>query len=188
MGTKGTKAARANALRGGRPLEARVEVTTPAAPSAVYAALADLQAHLEWAGNRASKTARMLTMDAPDEDATVGTEFSSTGSDPMGSFSDQSVVTEAVPGRVFEFVTEAKQTPKRGGEPVEWTLVHRYEIAPQDGGSRVSYAIRITRISRLPGMLKLFGSRFAWIGMRMSASIAKKSLTNLAAVAEERSA
>lgn len=187
MASKGTRAGTANALRGGRPLGARVEVTTPVAPSAVYAALVDLNVHLDWAGARASKTARMLTMEAPGGDATVGTEFSSTGSDPMGRFSDQSVVTEAVPSRVFEFVTEARLTPKRGGEPVEWTLVHRYEIVPQDGGSRVSYEERITRISHLPGMLKLFGTRFAWIGMRMAASMAKKSLNNLAAVAQERS-
>jgi uncharacterized protein YndB with AHSA1/START domain len=186
MGTKGTKTTGSNALRGGRPLEARVEITTPADPDAVYATLADLPTHLEWAGNRASKTARMLTMDAPEGEAKVGTEFSSTGADPMGAFADQSVVTEAVPGRIFEFVTEARQTPKRGGEPVEWTLVHRYEIASQGGGSRISYGVRITRISRLPGMLKLFGTRFAWVGMRMSSSIAKRSLRNISAVARER--
>ena len=187
MGVKGVKATGSNALRGGRPLEARVEVTSQASPDAVYATLADLRTHLEWAGSRASKTARMLTMEAPAGAATVGIEFFSTGSDPMGVFADQSVVTEAVPGRVFEFVTEARQVPKRGGEPVEWTLVHRYEIAPHDDGSRISYTVRITRVSRLPGMLKLFGTRLAWIGMRMSASIAKRSLGNLSAVAQERS-
>jgi hypothetical protein len=153
----------------------------------VFATLADLESHLEWAGNRAPKKARLLMMDAPEGQAGLGTEFSSTGSDPMGSFADHSVVTEAIPGRVFEYVTEARLTPKRGGEPVEWTLVHRYEIVAHEDGSRISYTIRITRLSRVFGMLRMFRSPLVGLLMRVWASTARSTLRNLAAVSHERS-
>lgn len=186
MAIRGVHRTGQNALREGRALEARVDVTTRATPRAIYDTLADLQSHLEWAGRKQTAKTRLLTIDAPAGPATAGTEFTTTGADPMGTFSDRSVVTEASPGRVFEFVTEAALTPKRGGEPVEWTIVHRYEIAAVPEGSRISYAIRITRISRLPGMLRLLGTPLAGVVMKASASVARRGVNNLVALAEAR--
>ena len=60
----------------------------------------------------------------------------------MGTFIDTSVVTEATGPSLFEFVTEARLSTKKG-KVVEWTLVHRYEIA-----SRARAAPSRTRCAR----------------------------------------
>ena len=175
----------ANALR--EALEGQVNAASRAAPGQVYAALADLRKHIEWAGKRQPRKMRLLSMDAPRGLAKTGTEFSSTGLNPNGTFSDHSVVTEATPGRAFEFVTESVLTPKGGAQPVEWTLVHRYEIAPgAKGGSTVSYRYRITRISHLIGPLRLLRTPMAFVVRRMWSMVTGKGLRNLIAVAEER--
>lgn len=171
-----------NALRA--PLEVHVDVATRATAEAVYAALADLRTHLDWGGERRPATMRLLTMDAPSGRATTGTEFATTGADPNGTFADRSVVTEAAQGRVFEFVTEAELTPKRGGSPVLWTVVHRYEIATEAGGSHVSYRFRVTRISRLIGPLRMLGTPLAGVLRRAWASFARRGLRDLVAAAE----
>lgn len=176
---------RANALK--RELEARVEEASAAPPEAVYELLADLRSHLEWAGNRQPKANyRLLSIEAPEGSASVGTEFSSTGADPMGRFADSSVVTEASSPSVFEFVTEASQTLKKG-TVVVWTSVHRYEIAPLERGSRIAYTIRTVRISRLPGALAMFNvPGLRSLLMRFAASNAGRGVRNLARMAEER--
>ena len=167
----------ANALR--RPLSAGVEVPSGAAPAVVYDRLADLRSHTAWTG--------LASIEAPPGPAVAGTEFTSTGPDPMGSFADRSVVTEAVRGKVFEHVTEARLTPKRGGEPVDWTLVHRYELRPDGTGARITYTVTITHLSATPGLLRLLRGRFAPLVMKMSAAGARRALRRLAATAEERS-
>jgi hypothetical protein len=104
----------------------------------------------------------------------------------MGRFADTSVVTEASRPNLFEFVTEAKLSTKKG-KVVEWTNVHRYEIAPHAGGCRISYTLRTVRISELPGSLAMFkvpGLR--WLGLMISSSYARRGLRNLARLAEER--
>jgi hypothetical protein len=73
----------------------------------------------------------------------------------MGTFNDTSVVTEATRPSLFEFVTEARLSTKKG-KVVEWTLVHRYEIVPRGEGCDVSYTVRTVRISELPGPLAFF--------------------------------
>jgi hypothetical protein len=103
----------------------------------------------------------------------------------MGSFSDRSVVTEAVPSRSFEFVTEAHLQTKRG-KGIDWTNVHRYELTPEGEGCRIAYTIRITRISELAGMLALFkvpGLR--GLGLKASAGVARRGVKNLARMAQE---
>jgi uncharacterized protein YndB with AHSA1/START domain len=176
----------ANALRSS--LEIQAEASSRATPEVVYEALADLQSHLEWGGHRQPAKMRLLTMDAPPGLATTGTEFVTTGSDPNGMFSDRSVVTEATPGRAFEFVTDAALTPKRGGRPVEATIVHRYEIASADsGGSRVSYRYRVTRISHLIGPLRLLRTPLAGVVKKVWVLVARRGLRNLIAVADVRS-
>ena len=89
------------------------------------------------------------------------------------------------PGRVFEFVTEAALTPKRGGAAIEWMIVHRYEIAAAGAnGSRVSYRFRITRISHLIGPLRLLRTPLAGLMRKAWASFARRGLRDLVAVAD----
>jgi uncharacterized protein YndB with AHSA1/START domain len=174
----------ANALK--QELVVRVEATSRATTEAVYAVLADLSSHIEWAGQRQGKRTRLLTIDAPTGPAVVGTEFHSTGADPMGTFSDRSVVTEATPGSALEFVTEAQLTTKKG-VPTDWTNVERYELEPTAGGSRIVCTSRVTRISELPGMLRIFNVRgLRALGLAISAKVSRRSVENLARLAEER--
>jgi hypothetical protein len=174
----------ANALK--RDLVVRVEATSRAATEAVYAVLADLPSHIVWAGERQGKRTRLLTIDAPAGPAVVGTEFHSTGADPMGAFSDLSVVTEATPGKVFEFVTQARLTTKKG-IATDWTNVERYELEPTVDGCRIVCTSRVTMINRLPGLLLLFNVRgLRALGLAVSAKVSRRSVRNLARVAEER--
>jgi hypothetical protein len=125
-----------------------------------------------------------LSIDAPEGPARVGTEFHTTGVDPMGAFDDQSVVTEADHGRAFEFVTEARLLTKRG-KRIDWTNVHRYELATAADGCRIVYTLRIARISELAGMLVLFkapGLRV--LAVKASARVARNAVRNLARLAE----
>jgi hypothetical protein len=174
----------ANALK--KELVVRVEATSAAAPETVYGLLADLSSHLVWAGERQAKKTRLLTIDAPAGPAVVGTEWRSTGADPMGTFSDRSVVTEATPGKAFEFVTEAHLATKRGPS-CDWTGVERYELEPVDGGCRIVATSRITRITDLPGMVALFNvPGLRELGLKVSAKVSRRTVRNLARVAEER--
>jgi hypothetical protein len=176
---------RANALKG--ELSVRLEETSRAPAEAVYDLLADISSHLEWGGRAQPKTTyRLLSVDAPEGRATVGTEFASTGADGMGTFADSSVVTEATRPSLFEFVTEAKLSTKKG-VVVEWTNVHRYELEPRADGCRIVYTVRILRMSELPGPLVAFkipGLRA--LGLRVGGANSRKGLRNLARLAEER--
>jgi hypothetical protein len=181
MGGTGTR--RANALN--HELVVRVEEAARVPSEAVYTLLADLRTHLQWAGERQKPSTRLLSIDAQDGPAGVGAEFHTTGADPMGTFDDRSVVTEATLGRAFEFVTEARLVTKRG-TAVDWTNVHRYEMEPTAGGCRIVYTIRIARISELAGMLVIFkvpGLRS--LALKASAGVARRGVRNLARLAEE---
>jgi hypothetical protein len=143
-----------NALKG--EIVVRVEEAVAAPAEVVYGLLADVRSHLEWGGRmQTKKTFRLLSIQAPEGPASVGTEFSSSGADGMGTFNDTSVVTEATRPSLFEFVTEARLSTKKG-KVVGWTLVHRYEIVPRGEGCDVSYTVRTVRISELPGPLAFF--------------------------------
>ena len=172
----------ANALKD--ELHATVTRTSTASPEAVYDLLADLHSHTTWGGTQQSKTFRLLSIEAPESPATVGTEFSTVGADPMGEFQDRSVVTEATPASVFEFVTEARFTTKKG-KIADWTNVHRYWIVPTDGGCRVTYTIRVARISALPGPLRLFNVPvLSGVLMQFAVRGPKRGVRNLTALAE----
>jgi hypothetical protein len=187
MGTQRTQGGRPNALREELRFELREACRAPAAT--VYGLLADVRSHLVWAGEMQPKrTFRLLSVDAPEGEAGVGTEFRTTGADPSGGFEDASVVTEAVPGKVFEFVTEARLRTRKG-VPVDWTNVHRYELEPTADGCTIVYVLEIARISDLPGAMAVFrvpGLRR--LGLKASASYARRGLRNLARLAEERAA
>jgi hypothetical protein len=184
MVEQGFRNGRADAL--GHELVVRVEEASSASPGSVYDVLADLRSHVIWAGERQKKNTRLLSVEAPDGPAMVGTEFRTTGADPMGTFADRSVVTEATPGEALEFVTEARLTTKKG-KGVDWTNVHRYEVSSEGAGSRIVYTFRVMRISELIGMLGMFkipGLRA--LALKGSAGVAKRGLRNLARTAEEK--
>ena len=175
---------RANALE--QELVVRGEGTSSASSASVYEVLVDLRSHGIWAGERQKKSTRLLSVEAAPGPAMVGTEFQTTGADPMGTFADRSVVTEAAPGKVLEFVTESRLTTKKSAT-VDWTNVHRYELSADGKGTRITYTIRIVRISRLVGMLGLFkvpGLR--GLVLKASGGVAKRGIRNLAQLAEER--
>jgi hypothetical protein len=178
---------RANALKG--ELSVHLEETTTAPAEIIYDRLADVRNHLEWGGTMQPKdNFRLLSIDAPEGPALVGTEFQSTGADAMGRFADSSVVTEATRPSVFEFVTEARLSTKKG-KVVEWTNIHRYELTPQGEGCRIAYTIRTVRLSELPGGLAMFkvpGLRS--LALKVSGSYARKGLRNLVKLAEGRTA
>lgn len=173
----------ANALK--RPIHVHAEQTCAAPPEAVYGLLADPTSHLVWGGERQGKKTRLLSVDSPPAPVGIGDEFSTTGADPVGAFSDRSVVTEATAPSTFEFVTEATLTTKKGDRAV-WTNVHRYEITPTPTGSTIAYTLRIERITALPGMLAIFNWPIvSQLAVGASTRLVKKGLANLAAMAQE---
>jgi Polyketide cyclase / dehydrase and lipid transport len=175
---------RANALK--REIIVRVRARSAVSPDVVYDTLADLHTYLEWEGKRQKPKMALLSMDAPDGAATVGTEFRTTGADPTGGFSDTSVVTEADRPRAFEFVTEAHLETKRG-KTADWTNIHRYEIEPDGDGARIVYTARIARISSLPGPLALLKiGLLSSVLTKFWGRLNRRTVENLARVAEER--
>lgn len=184
MAAKRASGLHTNALR--RDATAVVETVCRASAEHVYDLLADPNSHAVWGGERQKAKTRIVSVEAPTGPASVGTEFRTQGRDPMGTFTDRSVVTEAMRPSVFEFVTEAHLETKKG-KTSDWTVVHRYELEPASIGCRIRYAIRITRISELIGPLVLFrvpGLRS--LGMKASAGVAMRGIRNLARLVEER--
>jgi hypothetical protein len=158
--------------------------TTHAPPEVVYDLLADLRRHLDWAGERQNPTTRLLSLQAPAGLATVGTEFSSTGSDgKVARWRDRSVVTEATRPRVFEFVTEGVRAGKPGSREWHATSVHRYEIHPAPEGSRVTYDGQDTRLDGAPAPMTWPVVRSLVI--RMSSKYMRRGFDGLLALADE---
>src|SRR5262245_20553748 len=160
-------------------------VTSSAPPEAVYDVIADLRNHIVWSGEMAaSEGFKMLSIDAPDGPATVGTTFMSSGSATKDSFRDRSVVTEANrPGR---FTIETDATLERKSGPTwEAHFIHRYDITLEGGGSRIVYTETIERVNYVPYWLKpVIRTIFKpWVNRAD-----RKQLRNLARLAEQRSA
>jgi hypothetical protein len=176
MGSKG------NALL--HEIEIVVTRSSVASPEVVYRLLADPRSHLVWGGERHAKGPKLVGIDAEAGPATVGSEFTSRGVDMMGRFEDRSVVTEADPGHTFGFVTDARLTTKKGGV-VDWTLIHRYELTPLGDGCTVTYTVRTTRISALPGPMRLFNAPvLSRLLVRMASRAPRQGVDNLIAMAE----
>jgi hypothetical protein len=186
MRTRTAPGLRTNLLRR-HPIEGGLSEACAAPPEAVYGLLEDLSTHLEWGGRRRTESSRLLSMTAPPGPARVGTEFDSTGEDSAARMSDRSVVTEALPPSTFEFVTESTLELKRSGARAAFTTVHRYDIEPAPGGCRVTYTMRATRASALPGILAVFRIPvLRAIGARMSISGLRGGFLNLLRMAEAR--
>jgi hypothetical protein len=153
----------------------------------VYGLLADLHSHLDWAGERQSKGFRLLSLDGPAEPATVGVEFRSTGSDGKKRVNrDRSVVTEATPPSVFEFVTENRCEGEAGRLASAGTFVHRYEIATTPNGCRVTYSLQTTRFEGAPAILRM--PILAPLLMKVFSAMFRKGFRNLVALSEDRAA
>jgi hypothetical protein len=162
------------------------EGTCAAPVEAVYDVLADLQSHLDWAGERQLQTTRLLSMHAPEGPAKVGTEFFTTGSDgKVARWSDRSVVTEATRPEAFEFVTEGRREGKPGSRPWNITAVNRYELATRDEGSEVTFTQELTRLEGAPWLFTAPGIRR--LVRRISSNYMRRGFEGLLALAEERS-
>jgi hypothetical protein len=163
----------------------RFEGSCRAPAEVVYDLLADLHSHLEWAGQRQAETTRLLTLEAPPGPAAVGVEFFSTGSDgKVAQWSDRSVVTEATRPEVFEFVTDGRRQGKPGRPPWRCTAVHRYVIAPEADGCKVTYTEDLTRLNGAPWILRTPG--ISRIVFRVSAKYMRRGFDGLLTLAEER--
>jgi len=164
-------------------IRTRTSTTSRAAPEVVWDVVADLPSHLVWSGERASDdTFKLLELESPDRTARVGAEFRSTGANFNGTFHDRSVVTAAV--RPTSFVIETDATlDRRRGRTWEAHFEHRYDIAPDGDGSRITYTETIDRVNYVPYWLSAF-ARPLFRPLVNSAD--RKQLGNLARLAEER--
>jgi hypothetical protein len=80
----------------------RTSAVSAAPPQVVYETISDLRNHLDWSGERASsQTFKLLSIEAPDGPASVGTAFTSSGAADKGTFHDRSEVTVATPPSAF---------------------------------------------------------------------------------------
>jgi hypothetical protein len=169
-----------------KPIMVRTQTSTTsgATPDVVWSVVADLPSHLVWSGERASdETFKLLSLEAPEFPVAVGTRFSSTGSNFNGTFRDRSVVTEAVEPSSFVIETDAILDRKRG-RTWEAHFEHRYEIAPAEEGSRITYIETIDRVNYVPYWLTSWARP---IFRPLVNSADRKQLENLARLAEERS-
>lgn len=162
-----------------------VSTSASVPPARVYATLTDLSTHTTWAGSmHGKKNFGLRTLEAAADPAVVGTEFHSTGDDPMGSFTDRSVVTEATNPSVFEFVTEGHLEPKKQGKPVcDTRITYRFEIAPAGAGSTVTYRVHISKWTNAPAVLRSAALRP--IARIATKSYAKRMLRNLTTYTSE---
>ena len=163
--------------------ETSVTVSCEASPQVVYDTIADLRAHLDWSGERASDDDfKLLELDAPGGAASVGTEFTSTGANFNGTFHDRSVVTEATPPNRFAIETHARLDRTRG-KAWEVRFLHRYDIRSEGSGSAITYTDTAHHMNYVPYWLRF------WFRPITRAAIHKgdtKQLENLARLAEER--
>ena len=161
----------------------RVSAHSNAPPESVFDIISDLRAHLEWSGERAADDQfKLLSIEAPDGRAAVGTTFTSTGANFNGTFHDRSVVTVADRPARFVIETDARLERKRG-KTWEVHFEHRYDLTPKDGGTTIVYTETISRVNHIPYWLKW------WIRPLSRAIINsgdRKQLGNLARLAEER--
>lgn len=126
---------------------ARLSRMCAAPPAVVYDLLTDLRSHLRWGGSEQSSNFRLLSLQAPDGPAAVGTVFSSSGTIPMSAkrWEDRSTVTVAMRPSTFEFVTEGRVGS--GSRAMQARYVHRYEIAATKEGSLVTYTMSQEQIA-----------------------------------------
>lgn len=159
------------------------EVVTRARPDAVIAVLRAPREHLAWAGTRSPQsTFRLLTLEADEPLASVGSTFRSTGAAANGTFHDTSVVTVAEPG-AFAFRTTSRLDRKHGAE-LRLTFDHRYDVTPSGDGARIAYTCRGHDANYVPYWLQPVMRPFT---RRMIQRLMTRQLHLLATLAEEES-
>ena len=176
---------RRRAIVADRPLMYRTQTSasSKAAPDVVYDTIADLRNHLDWSGERASSdTFKLLSMDAPPGAAAVGTTFTSSGAADNGTFHDRSVVTEASRPTSFVIETDAHLDRTRG-RPWDAHFSHRYVVAPEGDGSRITYTETVERVNYVPYWLQPWARPIFKVYVNRAD---RKQLENLARLAEER--
>lgn len=128
----------------------RVSTRTGASRTAVYDVLADLSTHLVWGGEETGdKKFRLLTLEVPGGAAVTGTRFASTGLIPMGTFHDETVVTDATPPARFAFHTESVLERKRR-QSWRGTFDHRYVLDSDGGETVIRYEVDLYTANYVP--------------------------------------
>ena len=156
-------------------------VRTSATPAAVYATLADLSTHMAWAGEgTGDKKFRLLTMDHPGGSAVTGTRFSSTGVVQMGTFHDETVVTDAVPASRFAFITESVLERGRSQAWRGW-FEHRYALTDAGGDTVIKYECDLHAGNYVPYWWKLPMRPLTRLIVQRTAT---RTLRSLAAIAQ----
>src|SRR5439155_20002523 len=79
-----------------------VSMSCAAPPEVIYEILADLRTNVVWCGQTNRMHQRLLTIQAPDEPATVGTTFQSVGYTSHRLWHARSEATQATSPSVFE--------------------------------------------------------------------------------------
>jgi hypothetical protein len=103
-----------------------------------------------WGGEQTGdRRFRLLTMDPVEGPAVRWTRFSSTGLSPMGTFHDETVVTDATPPALFAFHTEsvlerARRDPWRG------TFDHRYTLETDGADTIIRYEVDLYATNYVP--------------------------------------
>ena len=151
----------------------------------MYDRVADLDAHLEWSGARAADdTFKLLTLEAEEGVAIVGTTFTSTGANFNGTFHDRSVVTVASRPHRFAIRTDARLERTRG-RTWEVRFEHDYQIQPNGTGSRIVYTETIESLNYVPYWLRVWARPVSKLVIERADT---KQLQNLARLAEEPTA
>ena len=162
----------------------RTSAPSAASPQVVYETIADLRNHLDWSGERASsQTFKLLSIEAPDGPAAVGTAFTSSGAADNGTFRDRSEVTVATAPSAFVIETDAHLDRKRG-RPWNAHFSHRYDVTPEGDGSRITYTETVERVNYVPYWLQPWMRPIFKVYVNRAD---RKQLENLARLAEERS-
>ena len=169
----------------GKPvIEFEASVTSAASPDVVYGVLADPSTHLVWAGEQATQSFKLLTLEAPKGTATVGTRFTSTGGnskDGSSTFHDESVVTEATAPSLFGFVTNS-QLVRKHRKPWQVTFVHRYDVQRDGDVTRIGYTCRVYPVNYRPYWLHPVARPLTRVAVN---KMVTKNLANLALMTEK---
>jgi uncharacterized protein YndB with AHSA1/START domain len=105
-----------------------------ASPPLVFAYISDVRRHIEWSGAVEHGLERIEVL--TDGPVGFGTRWRSDGRNLTGKLNhDESVVTEFDPPRRFGFDTQFELSGARV------TFAHRYDLTPENGGTRLSYTL-----------------------------------------------
>lgn len=160
-------------------------VTSKASPETVFDVILDPPRILSGQGNRATDEGyKLLSLEAPEGPASVGTRFTSTGNAGRDTFHDRSIITEASRPNRFVIETDSRLVMK-SARTWEAHRSLRYDVASQGEDSRITHTETVERVNYVPYWLKPWARPI----FRPFVNRADRGqLQNLARLAEERSA